>query len=141
MALIKKSVPLLVSFQFLNTPVNNLPMSNGELQRGSAHNTRSSAYKLEVEWPNTERLKNRPTAGHITSAYCQQAEDPLQLTLEGLQELQSLHCNWTWLKLQNNKLETQKIEKKERNKSSNISGYTYSLQPTQPQLLTKAKGS
>ena len=49
-------------------------MSNRELRGGSAYSTRSSIYKLEVERPNIEGLKDRPIAGYIgvlASAYRQ----------------------------------------------------------------------
>ena len=62
-------------------------MSDGELWGGSIYSTRSNTYKLEVERPNTEGLKDGPIAGHISilaSVYCQQAKDLLQLMLEGL---------------------------------------------------------
>ena len=42
------------------------------------YSTRSSAYKLEVERPNIEGLKDGPIAGYIsalTFIYCRQAKD------------------------------------------------------------------
>jgi hypothetical protein len=136
-ALVKEDVPLPAP---PNVP-DNPPMSDGELRGGSAHSTGSSVHESEVEQPNTEGLKDGPTAGHMTSAYRRQAEDPLQLTPEGLQELQSLHRNRTRLKPQNNRLETRRVEKKEGIGSSNISGSARGLQPTQPQSSNRARGS
>ena len=55
-------------------------MSDKELWGGSIHSTRSSVYKLKVEWSNIEGLKNRPTVGYISVlafTYCRQAKDLL----------------------------------------------------------------
>lgn len=41
-------------------------MSNGELRGGSARSTRLSIYKLEVERPNIEGLKDGPMASYIS---------------------------------------------------------------------------
>lgn len=135
MALGEEDVPPLAP----NPPEYNPPMPDEELRGGSAHSTGSSGHESEVERPNIKGLKDGPIAGHIGalgSAYRQQVEDPLQLTPEGLQELQSLHRNWTIS--QNNRLETQRVGRKEGSGSSNMSG---GIQPTQPQSLTTAKGS
>ncbi len=145
-ALIKEDVPLPASPQLPNAPVDKRPMFDGELWGGSAHSAGSSAHESGVEQPNTEGLKDGPTAGHIgalASAYRRQAEDPFQLTPEGLQELRSLHRERTLSrsKPQNNRLDTRRVGEKEGSGSSNISGYARGLQPTQPQSSTRARGS
>jgi hypothetical protein len=159
-ALVEEDVPLPALPWLPDPPEYNPLISNGEIRGGSAHSTGSSAHELEVERPNTEGLKDGPTAGHngaLASTYRRQAEDPFQLTPEGLQELRSLHRNRT-LPPRNNRPETQRVGEKERSGcsskkersessgkkegsgSSNMSGYTRGLQPTQPQSSTTARG-
>jgi len=141
-ALVEEDVPLPALPRLPDPPEYNPPMFDGELRGGNAHSTGSGAHESEVERPNIEGLKDGPTAGHIgalASTYRRQAEDPFQLTPEGLQELRSLHRNRT-LPPRNNRPETQRVGEKEGSGSSNTSGYTRGLQPTQPQLSTTARG-
>lgn len=138
-ALVEEDVPLPALPRLPDPPEYN------PLRGGSAHSTGSSTHESEVGRPNIEGLKDGPTAGHIgalASAYRQQAKDPFQLTPEGLQELRSLHRNRTLpgLEPRNNRPETQKVSKKEGSGSSNTSGYTRGLQPTQPQSSTTTRG-
>ena len=80
MALVKEDVPPLATSGLTDPPEYNPLMSNRELRGGSARSTGLSAYKLEVERPNTEGLKDGPTAGYIgvlASTYRRPAEDPL----------------------------------------------------------------
>ena len=67
MALVEEDVPLLAFLWLPDPPEYNLSMSDGELWGGSAHSTGSSVYELEVEWPNTEGLKDGPIAGCISA--------------------------------------------------------------------------